>query len=527
MELRNHELEKIYAETIHEITEGSILRGRVVSIKQDGVMVDIGYKSEGFIPLEEFSQEELSSLKDGDMIDVFVVEIHDAEGIVALSKEKALKIKVWDMLESAFRSGTSVHGSVTGRIKGGLSVDIHGVRAFLPGSQVDSRSVKEIDSLVGKSMDFKILKLNNKRSNVIVSHRAVVEEERQKKKQVLLPMLREGARLVGVVKNIADYGVFIDLGGIDGLLHISDISWGRINHPSEFFSVGDEVEVIVLKYDEENERVTLGYKQKRPDPWLSATERYPVGKRVNGKVVSITEYGAFIELEEGIEGLAHISEIDWSPRPKHPSKYLSIGEVIDAIVLKVDKDERRLSLSIKQLKPSPWHLISQRYAVGQRITGKVRSITDFGAFVSLPEGVDGMIHISDLSWTKHIKHPTEVLKKGQTVEAVILSLEPEKERIALGVKQLMTDPWISEISERYRLGNEVRCKVLKLTEYGIFVEIEGGVEGLIYSSEVVKGEDQGGEPLKEGDEIFARIIKIDTKERKIGLSMKHVKGERI
>jgi small subunit ribosomal protein S1 len=526
MELGNHELEKIYADTIHEIAEGSILKGRIVSIKQDGVMVDIGYKSEGFIPVEEFSQEEISSLKDGDTVDVYVVDIHDAEGIVTLSKEKALKIKVWEMLESSYKGGIPLSGVVTGKIKGGLSVDVHGVRAFLPGSQIDTRSVKDIDSLIGKSIDLKILKLNNKQSNVIVSHRALLEEERQRKKQELLPMLKENARFRGVVKNIADYGVFVDLGGIDGLLHISDISWGRINHPSEFFKIGEEVEVIVLKFDEENERVTLGYKQKRPDPWHSAIERYPIGKRVTGKVVSITEYGAFIELEEGIEGLAHISEIDWSPRPKHPSKYLSIGETVEAVVLKVDKDERRLSLSIKQLKPSPWDLISQRYTVGQRITGRVRSITDFGAFVSLPEGVDGMIHISDLSWTKHIKHPTEVLKKGQNVEAVILSIEPEKERIALGLKQLMLDPWITEIPDRYRLGDEVRCKVLKFTEYGIFVEIEGGVEGLIYSSEVVKKEELGGEPLKEGDEILARIIKIDTKERKIGLSMKHVKGER-
>ncbi len=521
MELKNNEMEKLYAESIHQIEEGSILQGTVVYVKQDGVIVDIGYKSEGFIPSEEFSPDELSRLSPGDVIEAYVVDIQDSEGVVTLSKEKATKIKAWDIIESAYQKGTVVDGNICGKTKGGLNVDIMNVKAFLPGSQIDIKAVKDVDSLIGKTMSFKILKLNNKRSNIIVSRRAALEEERQRKKQVTLAKLKEGTILEGVVKNITDYGVFVDLGGIDGLLHISDISWGRIAHPTEFFAVGDTVEVIVLKYDEEHERVTLGYKQKKVDPWLSVDEKYPVGEKVKGKVVSITDYGAFVELEEGIEGLVHVSELDWSARPKHPSKYLTIGETVDAVVLRVDKNERRISLSVKQLKPSPWELVSQRYSAGQRITGKIRSVTEFGAFVGLPEGVDGLVHISDISWTKHIKHPSEVLKKGQKVDAVVLSLEPEKERIALGIKQLSPDPWSKEIPERFKLGDEVRCRVLKSTDFGIFVEIEGEVEGLIYSSEVVKRE----EPLKEGDEIRARIIKVDVEERKIGLSMKHVKGE--
>ncbi|MBM4129260.1 MAG: S1 RNA-binding domain-containing protein, partial [Nitrospira sp.] len=356
----------------------------------------------------------------------------------------------------------------------------------------------------------------------IVSRRAILEEERQRKRAETLEKLREGALLKGMVKNITDYGVFIDLGGIDGLLHISDISWGRINHPSEFFAMGDEIEVIVLKYDEEHERVTLGYKQKKPDPWFTVDERYPLRKRIRGKVVNITDYGAFIELEEGLEGLVHISEIDWLPRPRHPSKYLSVGEFVDAVVVKVDKEERRLSLSIRQLRTSPWELISQRYNTGQKISGKVKTITDFGVFVSLPEGVDGLIHISDLSWTKHIKHPSEVLRKGQKIEAVILSIEADKEKIALGLKQLEPDPWIRDVPERFKLGSGVKGKVLRITDFGIFVELDGGFEGLVYTSEIVKP--AGKAEMKEGDDIWVRIIKVDPEERKIGLSMKNIKG---
>jgi len=521
MDIKNSEMEKLYAETFHSIEEGAILKGRVIAVKQDGVIVDIGYKADGFVPAEELSLEEISGLQEGHEIEVYVAGGKYSNGMVNLSRKAATKVRSWSTIESALEKGFAVEGIISGKTKGGLSVDISGITAFLPGSQVDIKTVKDFDSLLNKRMPFKVLKINNKRSNVIVSHRAILEEERQKKKTETLGKLKEGMTLNGIVKNITDYGVFVDLGGIDGLLHISDISWGRITHPSEFFAVGDEIDIIVLKYDEEQKRVTLGYKQKQSDPWSSIDEKCPAGQKVKGKVVSITEYGAFVELEKGLEGLVHISEIDWMPKPKHPSKYLSIGETVEAVILKVDKNERRLSLSIKQLKPSPWELVAQQYKIGQKITGKVKSITDFGVFVGLPEGVDGLIHISDLSWTKHIKHPSEVIKKGQKADAVVLSIEPDKERIALGIKQLMPDPWLEEIPAKFKLGDEVNIRVLRLTDFGIFVEIGGEVEGLIYSSEIVQKE----EPLKEGDTLWARIIKVDLGERKIGLSMKNVKKE--
>ncbi len=524
MELKNDEMEKLYAETFHSIQEGSILKGKILSLRQDGVIIDVGYKSEGFIPMEEFSEEEIGSLQIGADLEVFVEKIEDAEGTLALSKERATKIKVWEMLENALRDGRSVEGKIVGKTKGGFSVEISGVAAFLPGSQVDIKPLKNVDNLIGKKLSFRVLRLNSKLSNVIVSRRAILEEEIQKKKAATLEQLKEGQVMQGIVKNITDYGVFVDLGGIDGLLHISDISWGRINHPSEFFAIGDEISVVILKFDEANEKVTLGYKQRKPDPWTLVDEKYPVGKRVKGKVVSITDYGAFIELEEGLEGLVHISEIDWLSRLRHPSKYLSIGETVETLVLKVDKDERRLSLSIKQVKPSPWSLVSQRYTVGQRVSGKVKTITDFGVFVGLPEGIDALIHISDLSWTKHIKHPSELLKKGQTIDAIVLSIDSESEKMALGLKQLEQDPWVHDIPERFKLGSEVMGKVLSLTDFGIFVELEGGGEGLVYSSEIAKPHPENtDEDIKPGDTIAVRIIKIDCEERKIGLSMKNLK----
>jgi small subunit ribosomal protein S1 len=524
VELKNDEMEKLYAETFHSIKEGTILKGKVLALKQNGVIVDIGYKSEGFIPIEEFLEEEFALLKPGCNIDVYVENIKDSDGTITLSKERATKIKVWESLENALKDGSSIEGKITAKIKGGFSVNVSGVNAFLPGSQVDIKTLKEVDTLIGKKMLFKILKLNSKVSNVIISRRVILEEEQQRKKAETIEKLKEGQLIPGSVKNITDYGVFVDLGGIDGLLHISDISWGRINHPSEFFALGDDIDVIVLKYDRASEKVTLGYKQKKPDPWSSVDEKYPVGKKVRGKVVSITDYGAFIELEEGLEGLVHISEIEWLPRLKHPSKYLSIGETVDALVLKVDKDERRLSLSIKQLKPSPWELIAQNYTAGQKITGKVKTIAEFGVFIGLPEGVDALIHISDLSWTKHIKHPSEILRKGQKIEAVVLGIEPESERMSLGLKQLEPDPWLHIIPDKFKLGSETMGKVLRITDFGAFVELEGGVEGLIYSSEVVKQPSEKIEDaLKEGDKVHVRIIKVDAEERKLGLSMKNLK----
>lgn len=520
MELERNELEKLYAETFQGIEPGSMLEGKVIAIKDEGIIVDIGYKSEGFIPKEEFKSEELSGLKVGDVLEVLVERMADSEGMVGLSKEKASAIKAWEVLEGRFKENFPVEGRVVGKTKGGLFVDIMGVTAFLPGSHIDIRAIKEPEALIGKQMSFKILKMNNKRTNIIVSRKQLIDEERQSKKTETLKKLKEGALLKGTVKNITDYGVFVDLGGIDGLLHISDISWGRINHPSEFFALGDECDVVVLKYDEDTERVTLGYKQKKSDPWSDVDVKYAPGTKVRGKVVSIADYGAFIKIEDGLEGLVHVSEMDWCTRPKHPSKYMSVGEETDALVLKVDKENRRLSLSIKQVKPSPWQLVAERYRAGQVIEGKIRGITEFGIFVGLPEGVDGLIHISDISWTKHIKHPSEIFKKGKPVKAVVLNIEPEKERVALGIKQLAEDPWISEIPQSFKLGMEVDCRVLRSTEFGIFVEIENEVEGLIYSSEVEKAK----ETLSEGDNVQARIIKLDVEGRKIGLSMKNVKG---
>ncbi|NTU43205.1 MAG: 30S ribosomal protein S1 [Nitrospirales bacterium] len=522
------DLESLYAETLHRVERGGIATGRIIEIKHDSVVVDVGYKSEGLIPASEFTAEELATLKPGDSLDVFVEKINDRDGIVTLSRERALKMKAWDILAEAFHASSPVQGTIVGKIKGGLLVDISGVKAFLPASQLDIKVVRDLDPYIGQVIDVRILKLSPARGGqsaagqgtpLVVSRRAILEDERGKQKVETLKVLSEGAVLPGVVKNITDYGVFIDLGGIDGLLHISDISWRRVGHPSEFFAIGDEREFIVLKYDEGTEKVTLGYKQKSSDPWLTVEEKYRPGMGVKGRVVSITDYGVFVEVEEGLEGLIHVSELDWAPRPKHPSKYVSVGDEIEAVVVTVNKEERRLSLSLKQTRQKPWDLVSQTYSVGQRITGKVKTITDFGAFVRLPEGVDGLVHISDVSWTRHVKHPSEVLKKGQKVDAVILSLEPEKERMALGIKQLTPDPWIEEIPARFRLGDEVKGKVLRLTDFGIFVELEDGVEGLVYSSEI-----DGSKEINEGDEIRVRIIKVNLDDRKIGLSMKNLKG---
>jgi small subunit ribosomal protein S1 len=523
------DLESLYAETLHRVERGGIAAGKVIDIKPDAVVVDVGYKSEGLIPSSEFTAEELATLKPGDTLDVFVEKINDRDGIVTLSRERALKMKAWDTLSESLQSNTPVRGKVVGKIKGGLLVDIAGVKAFLPASQIDIKVVKDLDPYVGETMDVIILKLTPSRGGqsgaaaqgtaLVVSRRAILEEERGRQKVETLKVLREGSVLPGVVKNITDYGVFVDLGGIDGLLHISDISWRRVGHPSEFFAIGDEKEFIVLKYDGETEKVTLGYKQKTSDPWLSVDEKYRAGMGVKGKVVSITDYGVFVEVEEGLEGLIHVSELDWAPRPKHPSKYVTAGDEIEAVVVTVNKDERRLSLSLKQTRQKPWDIVAQHYSVGQRITGKVKTITDFGAFVRLPEGVDGLVHISDISWTRHIKHPSDVLKKAQKVEAAILSLEPDKERMALGIKQLTPDPWLEEIPARFRLGEEVKGRVLRLTDFGIFVELEDGVEGLVYSSEI-----DSSREINEGDEIRVRIIKVNLDDRKIGLSMKNLKG---
>ena len=520
MDLNENELSKLYEESFHEVEEGTLIKGRIVSVKDAGIVVDVGYKSEGFLPRHEFSEEEMTGIKAGDDVEVFIQKIADAEGTVVLSRSKALRIKAWELIDEAIKADAPVEGVITGKTKGGLFVDIGGVSAFLPGSHSGVKA-GEMDSLTGKKFQFKVLKTNNKRSMLVVSRRSFADEERSKKKTETLSRLQEGSVVIGAVKNITDYGAFVDLGGVDGLLHISDMSWGRISHPSEMLSVGQEIEVLILKFDPATEKVTLGYKQKMQDPWSNVDEKYPAGTRVKGKVVSITDYGAFVKLEEGLEGLVHVSEMDWASKPKHPSKYVNTGDEIEALVLKAGKDERRLSLSLKQLKPSPWQLVSQNYAAGSPVSGKVKSITDFGVFIGLPEGVDGLVHISDLSWTRHIKHPSELLKKGQSVDAVVLSVDPAKERIALGIKQVKEDPWKKEIPDSMHLGDEVRCNVLRTTDFGVFVEMPGDVEGLIYASETMDA-DNGA--LKEGDQVWARIIKLDLDNRKIGLSMKNVKA---
>lgn len=520
-----NELEKLYAETLHRVERGGIAKGKIIDIKSDAVIVDVGYKSEGVIPASEFTEEEISQLKKGDIVEVFVEKINDKEGIVILSREKASKIIAWDMLTTAFSNNSIIEGKVTGKTKGGLFVDIKGIKAFLPSSQVDIKSVKNIDSYIGQTIPLKILKMSPQKGGnqisgafIVVSKRAIAEEQRNAKKAETLKVLKEGALMKGIVKNITAYGAFIDLGGIDGLLHISDMSWRRVHHPSEFFSVGDEKEFIILKYDEAEGKITLGYKQKKLDPWLSVDERYKQGMRIKGKVVNITDYGIFVEIEEGLEGLIHVSELDWAAKPKHPSKHASVGDEIEAIVTGVNKDDRKLSISIKQLKPKPWEIVGERYHVGQRITGRVKTLTDFGAFVRVQEGVDGLIHISDMSWTKHIKHPSEILNKGQKIEVEVLSLEPDKERMSLGLKQLMPDPWEESIPVKFKLGDEFKGKVIKITDFGIFVELQEGVEGLVYSSEIDPSKE-----VKEGDEIMVRIIKVNIEERKIGLSMKNLK----
>lgn len=522
----SNELEKLYAETLHRVERGAITKGRVVSVKNDTVVVDVGYKSEGIIPSSEFTGDELRSLAEGDEIDVFVERINDEEGVVVLSKNKALKIRSLEKLSAAYHDNQQIEGKVTEKTKGGLFVDIMGTTAFLPASQIDTKGVKDLDAYIGKVVPLKILKLVTQKSSfgqapglsLIVSRRIIVEEEKNRQKKETLKVLKEGALMEGTVKNITDYGVFVDLGGIDGLLHISDISWRRVNHPSEFFSVGDTTSFIVLKYDEQSQKVTLGYKQKIADPWLTVADKYHAGMTITGKVVTVADYGVFVEIEEGLEGLVHVSELDWAPRLKHPSKYVAINDRVEAIVLTINKEERRLSLSMKQLHPKPWDLVGRQYKVGDKVTGKIKTVTDFGAFMRLPEGVDGLIHISDLSWTKHIKHPSEELKKGQKVDAVVLSLDPEKERMALGIKQLMPDPWQNEIPAKFKLGFEFDGKVLRITDFGVFVELDGGVEGLVYSSEIDPAKE-----IKEGDLVKVRIIKLNIEDRKIGLSMRNLK----
>lgn len=513
-------MEALYAESFRNIEEGTIVEGRIVAIGKDKIVVDIGYKSEGLIPLDQFPPDELKALKVNDRLQVYIENTEDADGNLILSKEKADKMKIWEDLEKIFKEEKSVEGRILSKIKGGMMVDI-GVKAFLPGSQIDLHPVRDLDGLIGKVFPMKIIKINHRRGNVVVSRRVLLEETRDRNRQTTLASLKEGQIIQGMVKNITDYGAFIDLGGIDGLLHITDMSWGRVGHPSEMFSIGDRVEVAVLKYDRETGRISLGLKQKTADPWTNVGNKYPIGTRVKGKVVSLTDYGAFVELEPGVEGLVHVSEMSWTHEVRHPSKVVSIGDQVEAAVLNVDPANRKISLGMKQTAPNPWDVVETKYPMGTRIEGKIKSLTDFGAFVGLDEGIDGLIHVSDMSWVKHIKHPSELFKKGQKVEAVVLRIDKEKERLSLGYKQLTRDPWDDDIPSRLRIGDTVSGKVSKVADFGVFVELEGGVEGLIHVSETrMEPSARLEDTFKPGDELTAKVIKVDREERKIALSQR-------
>jgi small subunit ribosomal protein S1 len=515
------EMAELYAQSLREIVEGEIVKGTVLEVRNDAVLVDIGYKSEGLIPLKEFQTPSGEvAIKVGDLIDVYLEQKENSEGLIVLSREKAEKIKIWDEIRRAYEKGDVVQGTILGRTKGGLIVDV-GVRAFLPGSQVDLRPVRDLDKLIGKTFPMKVIKLNQRRGNIVLSRRELLEEERRALKEKTLQSLEEGKVVRGKVKNITEYGAFIDLGGLDGLLHITDMSWGRVSHPSELFAVGDEVEVVVLKFDRATERVSLGHKQRLKDPWEDVAQRFPVGSRIRGKVVSLTDYGAFVELAEGVEGLVHVSEMSWTQRVKHPSKVVSVGDQVEVVVLDVDTANKRISLGMRQTEPNPWLFVEERYPVGTRVQGTIRNLTDFGAFVELEDGIDGLIHISDMSWTKRVRHPSEILKRGDRVEAVVLHVDKTNRRVSLGLKQSQPDPWQSTVPEKYRVGMDVKVTVVRLTDFGAFVELEDGVEGLLHVSELSR--ERVGKPedvVSVGDELMVKIIKLDSEERKLGLSLR-------
>ena len=514
----------MYDSSFRNISEGDVIEGTVLKVSSSEVIVDVGYKSEGIISITEFLDENGQvTVQPGDSVDVLLERTEDRDGHIVLSREKAEKMKIWDDVEKAYAERRVVIGRVIERIKGGVAVDI-GVRAFLPGSQIDVRPVRNLDALKGQELRMRVIKANKKRGNIVLSRKVLIEEENAEKKKNTLATIAEGKVMPGVVKNITDYGAFIDLGGIDGLLHVTDMSWGRAQHPSELFKVNDDVEVVVLKYDAATERVSLGYKQLHDDPWTSVNERYPVGQRISGKVVSLTDYGAFVELEPGVEGLIHVSEMSWSKRVKHPSKLLTIADTVESMVLGVDQEARRISLGLKQIESNPWHDLAERYPIGARINGKVRNLTEFGAFVEVEEGIDGLIHVSDMSWSKRLAHPSDVLKKGDVVEAMVLNLDPDTQRLSLGLKQLTTDIW-DDFFAKNRVGDVVEGNVVRVTNFGAFVELSEGIEGLIHVSEF---DARKGEPDSEvvvDHTIKMRIIKLSPTERKIGLSVRALKSD--
>jgi len=517
---------ELYEKSLKSIRQGELLKGEVVKIGKDCVIVDIGYKSEGYIPLDEFINSDGDlPIKVGESIEVVVEKADEEDGDILLSYDKALKIKMWEKIKRMHQENEYIKGKIVARVKGGMTVDLGGLKAFLPGSHIDLKPVRNFDSWVGAKHSFKILKYNLKNGNIVVSRRAILEEERERKKKRLLDTLKEGLVLKGVVKNITDYGLFIDLGGLDGLVHITDMSWGRVKHPSENYRVGDKIKVKVLHFDRKKERVSLGIKQLTPNPWNSAAERYSIGKRVKGKVVSIADYGAFVELEEGIEGLIHISELSWSKKIKHPSQVVKIGDIVETVVLNIEPEKKRISLGLKQVQPNPWDIVSEKYPVGTVIEGRIKNITDFGLFIGIDEGIDGLVHVSDISWTKRINHPADLYRKGQDVQAVVLNIDKENERFSLGIKQLLPDPWES-VPERYPVGSRVTGTITNITDFGIFLELEEGIEGLIHISEIPK--QTPGNPATQynvGDVIDAKVINVSKEKKKIGLSIKKLQEQ--
>src|SRR6266481_3926584 len=516
----DNDFESLMEQSLRAPRPGDVLTGTVLLITRDSVIIDINYKCEGQVPLAEFLDHEGNPVvREGDEVDVYFDGAETENGTVMLSRAKAEKFKVWRELEHAFQSNNPVEGVVLGKVKGGLKVDI-GVPAFLPGSHVDIRPARNLDRYIGQRGRFEILKFNRARGNVVVSRRSVLERERASLKEQTLKVLEEGVILEGTVKNITDYGAFIDLGGIDGLLHITDMAWGRLQHPSEVLKVGDKVKVVVLKYDPERERVSLGMKQIMPDPWTKVAESYPPGTRIKCKVVSVTDYGAFVEIEKGVEGLIHVSEMSWSKRAVHPSKVVNPNDMVEVQVLGVDEANRRISLGLKQTEANPWEELGLKHPIGSQVKGKVKSITDFGVFVEIEPGIDGLVHISDLSWTKKIRHPSEMVKKGDEVEATVLGIDVENERVSLGVKQLTTDPW-NTVSERYPINTRVHGKVSSVADFGVFVEIEEGVEGLIHVSQLSNERvDKPSSLFKLGDVVEAEVTNVDSREKRIGLSIK-------
>jgi len=520
--LTRNNLRELVEESFQHLREGDVVRGTVVSITDNDVVVDIGFKSEGMIPRAEFCDRQgRVTVKPGDEVDVLVERFDEGLGEIRLSRERAAKMRVWEVLESAYRDGTIVKGRVLERVKGGLAVDI-GVRAFLPGSLVDMRPTRRLEDYIGEEVEGKIINFDRRRANVVLSRKAILETQLTAQKDETLTRLEEGMIITGRVKNITDYGVFIDLGGIDGLLHVTDISWGRVGHPSEYFKVADEVKVVVLRIDKEKERVSLGYRQRFEDPWTHVEARYPVGKKIAGKVTNVVDYGAFVELEEGVEGLIHVSEMSWTKKIKNPKSFLQGGKEVEVVITEVDIDKRRLSLSLRQAEPNPWEDFAARTRVGAKVKGTVRNLTDFGAFVELEPGVDGLIHVSDMAWSRRIAHPSEVVQKGQEVEALIIAMDVANQRISLSLKELLPSEW-DQFATAHQVGDEVNGYVTNITDFGLFVELAPGVEGLCHVSEV---ERHGTQPLSaafgRGQAVRCRLIRVDWNEKRIGLSLRGI-----